>query len=210
MYQAATPLQRFGYRFTRHWLTITAGYFFIFAIGLCLKPLLMNPRRNWEAALSLIVHYGIFAALGYTFGWEQAFLSFLFPVIVACGMGSYLFYAQHSFPEAELRGRQDWEFTAAALYSSSMIDMSWLMHWLTGNIGYHHVHHLNSMIPFYRLPEAMAAVPELASPRRTSLKPRDVLSCLSLHLWDSEQKRMITYREARRPAEPTALSAAPQ
>ncbi len=64
--------------------------------------------------------------------------------------------------------------------------MGRLMRWFTGNIGYHHVHHLNSKIPFYRLPEAMAAIKELQDPVTTSLRPRDVFACLRLKLWDPD------------------------
>jgi omega-6 fatty acid desaturase (delta-12 desaturase) len=69
--------------------------------------------------------------------------------------------------------------------------------WVTANIGYHHIHHLNSRIPFYRLPEAMAAIPELQEPTITTLNPKDIISCLKLKVWDPEQNRMITLREVR-------------
>jgi omega-6 fatty acid desaturase (delta-12 desaturase) len=72
-----------------------------------------------------------------------------------------------------------------------------IMKWFTGNIGYHHVHHLNPRIPFYRLPEAMAAIPELQHPVVTSLRPLDVLSCFRANLWETETQRMVNYREAR-------------
>ena len=65
-------------------------------------------------------------------------------------------------------------YTRAALESSSFMEMSPLMHWFTGNIGYHHVHHLNPQIPFYRLPEAMAGIPEMQHPGRTSLRLKDL------------------------------------
>jgi omega-6 fatty acid desaturase (delta-12 desaturase) len=69
-----------------------------------------------------------------------------------------------------------------------------IMSYFTGNIGYHHVHHLNHRIPFYRLPEAMAAIEELQHPRGvTSLSPRDILACFRQKLWDPEQGRMVGY-----------------
>ena len=72
-----------------------------------------------------------------------------------------------------------------------MMDMPPVMHWLTGNIGYHHVHHINHRIPFYRLPEAMAAIPELQNPRRTSLRPADIRACFQRTLWDPGKNRMV-------------------
>ena len=70
------------------------------------------------------------------------------------------------------------------------------MHWFTGNIGYHHIHHLNAKIPFYRLPEAMAGIEEMQSPTTTSLHPLDIFRCLQLKLWDYENDRLVTFKEA--------------
>jgi omega-6 fatty acid desaturase (delta-12 desaturase) len=84
----------------------------------------------------------------------------------------------------------------AALESSSMIRMGRLARWLTGNIGFHHVHHLNHRIPFYRLPEAMAALPALQSPSTTSLSVRDIASCLALKLWSPGEARMVGFGRA--------------
>jgi omega-6 fatty acid desaturase (delta-12 desaturase) len=89
--------------------------------------------------------------------------------------------------------RDAWSFGRAALESSSFMEMSPLMNYFTGNIGYHHVHHLNPTIPFYRLPEAMAAIPELQNPGKTTLKPRDVIQCFKLKLWDPEAGKMVGY-----------------
>ena len=72
--------------------------------------------------------------------------------------------------------------------------MSPLMHWFTGNIGYHHVHHLNALIPFYRLPETMEALVELQSPGVTSLSWRDVIACLRLKLWSPEMGKFVGFR----------------
>jgi omega-6 fatty acid desaturase (delta-12 desaturase) len=72
------------------------------------------------------------------------------------------------------------------------------MQWFTGNIGFHHVHHVNVRIPFYRLPEAMESIPELQSPATTSLSPRDIAECFRSSLWDEERQQMVSYREAER------------
>jgi len=84
--------------------------------------------------------------------------------------------------------------------------MSSWMHWFTGNIGYHHVHHLNSKIPFYRLPEAMASIAELQRPLETSFSWRDVWACFQMNLWDEREDCFVTYREgAARVAAPGAF-----
>ena len=73
-----------------------------------------------------------------------------------------------------------------------------VMAWFTGNIGYHHVHHLNVRIPFYRLPDAMNAIPELQSPATTTLSIGEIRGCFRACLWDEKQQRAVTYREASR------------
>ena len=110
-------------------------------------------------------------------------------------LGSYLFYAQHNFPAAIYKPNTEWNYAGAALESSSYMEMNKIGHWMTANIGYHHVHHLNSRIPFYRLPEAMAAIPELQRPGRTSLSPSNIIKCLRLKAWDPELNRMVGYSE---------------
>jgi omega-6 fatty acid desaturase (delta-12 desaturase) len=69
------------------------------------------------------------------------------------------------------------------------------MNWFTANIGYHHVHHLNSHIPFYRLPEAMAALPELQHPKTTTLRPRDMIKCFKMSLWDPAAELLVAFPE---------------
>ena len=121
-------------------------------------------------------------------------LGLVVPLFVGSGMGSYLFYAQHNFPGAKMCSPSEWSHVDAALVSSSYMPMNPVMHWFTGNIGYHHVHHLNAKIPFYRLPEAMAGIEELQSPPTTSLYPRDVLACLRLKLWNEEEERFVSFK----------------
>ena len=103
-----------------------------------------------------------------------------------------MFYAQHNFPGVTFVGNEEWTYEGAALDSSSYMKLNPLMHWVTANIGYHHIHHMNSRIPFYRLPEVMAAIPELQTAKTTSLKPKDVLACLRLKVWDFEKQKMIS------------------
>ncbi|HRD37488.1 MAG TPA: fatty acid desaturase, partial [Bacteroidia bacterium] len=106
-------------------------------------------------------------------------------------MGAYLFYAQHNFPGVTFKGNEEWTYEGAALESSSYMDLNPFMHWVTANIGYHHVHHMNARIPFYRLPEVMKALPELQNAKKTSLKPKDIIACFKLKVWDFEKQQMV-------------------
>jgi omega-6 fatty acid desaturase (delta-12 desaturase) len=196
MWHDATPAQRARYRATRHPLVVLSGYVTIFAYSICLSPLLRNPSRHWDSALALLVHCGSIAALWVFGGFQSAFFVVLLPMTVASMLGSYLFFAQHSFKHMIVLSKESWTFYRAALKSSSYLRLNRLMQWFTGNIGYHHVHHLNVRIPFYRLPEAMAAIPDLQSPITTSLAPSEIVACFRSSLWDENRQRMVSYREA--------------
>jgi omega-6 fatty acid desaturase (delta-12 desaturase) len=153
----------------------------------------LNPRKHADAALAFVLHAALVAALAY-YDAATLVLAVMLPFAIAMALGSYLFYAQHNFPDVKLCDEADWSYVHAALHSSSFIRMGRLMRWFTGNIGYHHVHHLNARIPFYRLPEAMAGIAELQSPGATSLECRDVLACLRLKLWDRRKNRLVSFQ----------------
>ncbi len=196
MYKGLKPEQRRLLKIVRHPLTILAGIATTFFIGFCYAAFRRDPRQHWAAPLSGVVWFVTLFALAFSLDWTRAIQLWALPIAMHSALGSYLFYAQHNFPDCELRDRRNWEYSAAALKSSSMFDMSAPMHWFTGNIGYHHVHHLNHRIPFYRLPEAMAGMPELQSPGRTSWRPADVAACLRCSVWDPDQGRLISFEEA--------------
>jgi len=163
---------------------------------MCIRPLLAAPRQHWDAALSLCAHASIIVVLLSFTGLPTTFFVFVLPTWIATTLGAYLFYVQHNFPGVRLRDIEGWSYCQAALSSSSYLEMGRVMNWLTGNIGYHHVHHLNAKIPFYRLPEAMAALPRLQNPPTTTFRVRDVLGCLRLKLWDESQDCFVSFSEA--------------
>ncbi|MDH3514762.1 MAG: fatty acid desaturase [Gammaproteobacteria bacterium] len=196
MWYAATPAERALYRLERHPLTVLAGYVTIFAYSICLLPLLRDPLRHWDSALVLLGHGTLIAGLWMLGGFDTAFFVVLLPMTIASALGSYLFFAQHSFRRMRIIPPEAWTFYRAAMESSSYMRLNKLMQWFTGNIGYHHIHHLNVRIPFYRLPETMAALPELQAPMMTSLAPRDIVDCFQSCLWDEDRQRMVSFREA--------------
>lgn len=191
IYAKMKPSQRRMYAFIRHPLTMLFGYFTVFVAGMCLSSFVRAPKTHWQGPFALLLQAGILYGMTAMWGVSAMLLGFALPMAGSLAVGAYLFYAQHNFPDVKLADRRTWNYHDAAVHASSMFDMSPLMHWFTGNIGFHHVHHLNHNIPFYRLPEAMAAVPELQTPGRTSWSLRDVTACLRLKLWDTSQQRMV-------------------
>ena len=186
---------RFRYLFMRHPLTILFGYIFVFQYGMCLQPSLTKPREHYDGLLAFLAHLLLAVGITWFLGWSALLLTLILPHAMASAIGSYLFYAQHNFPGVSFSDNARWTYDRAALESSSFLTAGPILAWFTANIGYHHVHHLNSRIPFYRLPEAVAAIPELQTPKTTSLHPLEIIRCLRLKVWDPEAQRMIRSRE---------------
>jgi acyl-lipid omega-6 desaturase (Delta-12 desaturase) len=116
-------------------------------------------------------------------------------VVLAATMGVWLFYVQHQFEATTWDEATDWSQPEAALHGSSHYDLPLPLRWFSANIGVHHVHHLSSGVPFYRLPEILRKYPELREVGRLTLWQSFV--CVRLVLWDEETRRMLSFREAR-------------
>jgi omega-6 fatty acid desaturase (delta-12 desaturase) len=194
---SAPPLRRLLYRLNRSPLLIALSYPIAFLGSLSLGYFLWHPRRHADGLLAVILHAAIAVALCRWGGWQALLFAQTLPFLVACAVGGYLFYAQHNFPEVMLYGKGEWTYDDAALHSSSHLRMGRLLRWFTGNIGYHHIHHLNARIPFYRLPSAARSLPSFDQQVGTSLRLRDIWRCLRLALWDSSARRMVPYSGVR-------------
>ena len=187
---------RFQYLFMRHPLTILFGYVFVFLWGMCVYPFINQPREHRDCLISFVVHVTLGVALTCFFGWSALVLTLVVPHFIACAIGTYLFYAQHNFPTVSFFDRAGWAYEKAALESSSFMKTGPIMAWFTANIGYHHIHHLNARIPFYRLPEVFRAMPELKTAKTTSLHIADIVRCLRLKVWDVEAQQMVRLPKA--------------
>jgi acyl-lipid omega-6 desaturase (Delta-12 desaturase) len=194
-YQEMNGRQKFEYLAIRHPLTIALGYFSMFIFGMCIASFISSPRKHFDSLIALVLHITLSILLCLFLGWQIWFCLFFLPFLIAFAMGAYLFYAQHNFPGVSFSDNKEWAYEKAALESSSYMEMGPVMSWLTGNIGYHHIHHLNSKIPFYRLPEVMSQLKELQACKRTSLKIREIYACLRLKIWDQDRKMMIGLKD---------------
>lgn len=198
-YQARGWLGRFGYRLYRHPLVLLGlGPAYLFLLRHRLPIGLMKAGAiYWISALATNLVTALVLALPlYLFGFGVTALVF-FPVLLsAASMGVWLFYVQHQFPDAHWDRADDWSFHDAALLGSSHLDLPKVLGWFTGYIGIHHVHHLASRIPFYRLPEVLKQHPALRNMNRfTAL---EACSTLRLALWDEDRRMMVSFREAAR------------
>ena len=186
--------ERFKYLFMRHPLTILFGYVSVFLFGMVIFPFFESPRKHFDCLLAFLLHIVLIVTWVMIFGWWTLLLAFIFPRLLGCALGSYLFYAQHNFPGVVFNDKAGWTFEKAALESSSYMKCNPIMAWFIANIGYHHIHHLNHHVPFYRLPELYRDIPELRCVKTTSLHPLEILRCLRLKVWCVETQRMVGVR----------------
>jgi acyl-lipid omega-6 desaturase (Delta-12 desaturase) len=143
------------------------------------------------ADLVLVLAIG---GLCFALGW-RAVLLVQGPVLLITGaVGIWLFYVQHQFEDAYWQSHDEWEYREAALSGSSYLELPPLLRFFTGNIGFHHVHHLSARIPNYNLPAAHEQVSELHAVPRLSV--RQGLRATRLKLWDERRGRLVTFREA--------------
>jgi len=116
-------------------------------------------------------------------------------VLLASSMGVWLFYVQHQFDLVVWFRGADWSFQEAALQGSSHYDLPGLLRWFTANIGVHHVHHLCSRIPFYRLRQVLRDYPQLQSVGRVTFS--ESVRTVRLALWDETKRKLVSFRDAR-------------
>ncbi len=152
---------------------------------------------RWWAAAALAL-YIVLMTTRLVFAPDFLLFAIGIPSIVASWLSVYMFYCQHNYPGMRYFDATEWDHMATSVYSSSYMKTGRVMEWFTANLGYHHVHHANAAIPFYRLPEAMQAIEAFRTPITTSLWPWDMYRCLRLKLWDPDRMRMVSFAEFRR------------
>ncbi|MBV1860563.1 MAG: fatty acid desaturase, partial [Nannocystaceae bacterium] len=189
-FDAATPTERRRYLWSRHPFKILFGYIWVGIYGMCVQAFLRTPKKNWAGPLALVLHIVGVAAAWRLFGLQTGVLLVIVPCFINHAIAAYLFYAQHNFPGTRFFAKSEWSYTEAAVAGSSYFRMGAVMRWMTADIGYHHVHHLNHKIPTYRSAEAMEALPELQSPTTTSWRPHDVWANLRLAVWNPKTLSM--------------------
>src|ERR1019366_10554087 len=107
-------LTRIKYLFMRHPLTIVFGYLTVFLQGMCIYPFFNDPKQHFDCLIAIIVHLTVAALLTYFFGWPALLLAQTIPALIACGIGTYLFYAQHNFTSVSFKDKSGWTYEKAA------------------------------------------------------------------------------------------------
>jgi len=196
-FRALSRTGRVLYRLYRHPIVLFGfGPAYLFLLRHRLPIGMM--RKGWRPWLSAMGTNASIAAIAGTLIWVMGIELFLLvhlPItLVAASLGVWFFYVQHQFEHTHWDHDEDWSFHAAALHGSSHYDLPWILRWFTANVGVHHVHHLASRVPFYRLPEVLRAVPVLATVSRVTI--RQSFSAVRLVLWDERKRRLVSFAEA--------------
>lgn len=209
-YHSRSRWRRWHYRIYRHPLVL-------FGIGPAYLLLVryrvplgreLRDRQHWLSIIgtdlvAAIAAVGLSAIIGagpFLLAWSTVLL-------LATSLGVWFFYIQHQFADTYWADAASWEFRTAAIEGSSYYDLPRFLHWLTGSIGFHHIHHLASKIPNYRLRACFEANSEFQRAKRLTLWTS--IKSVHLALWDEERRELISFRQARRQLAQTTQSAIP-
>lgn len=195
-FKAASPSKRFAYRLFR-----------TLFVRLIITPMLwmIAPRIPfWHMGprifISMLLHNITYAVLFYFIHingwWFEAFWVYLLPLYLFNFAASIMFYVQHQFEDTSWEKEENWSLFDASIRGSSYVDLGPFFRWMTGNVGCHHVHHLNTRIPCYNLRNATEEVDSVLQVDRIHFK--DLWKHFRLSLWDEEQQRLIRIKDVRK------------
>lgn len=196
-YLALPPIKRLGYRLYRNPAVMFGiGPTFVFFLQQRVPVGMMKDWRTWVSTLgnTAIIALGV-AIMMWLIGVAPVMLVNFTTMVIAATIGVWLFFVQHQYEGVSWSRNKTWKRDEAALHGSSHYDLPQPLRWLTANIGIHHVHHLSSRIPFYRLPQVLHDHPELRDIGRIGLWAS--FKNARLALWDEAGERLVSLREIR-------------
>lgn len=198
-FRVLPPFQRFIYRFWRHpAILFTIGPLVMFVIIQRFPTKGGGRREQISVHATNLALAGLVAGLIALMGWQAYLLIQLPIIIVAAAAGVWLFYVQHNYEGTYWERHDKWDYMTAALYGSSFYQLPAVLQWFSGNIGFHHIHHLSPRIPNYRLAKCHE---ENAVFHVEPLTLRKSLRSLRLRLWSEEARQMVGF-EALQPMRP--------
>ncbi|HJR35949.1 MAG TPA: fatty acid desaturase [Gemmatimonadales bacterium] len=196
-YLSASPLRKFWYRIYRNPVILLGfGPAFLFIKHRWPTRGIAGRKEVWNVHLTNLALAALITTLSLLIGFREFMLIWLPIFLLSGSAGVWLFYVQHQFEDAYWRGGEDWDYATAAVYGSSYFRLPKVLQWFTGNIGFHHVHHLSPKIPNYRLEKCHRENPTFQ--KVVTLTLRESVRTLALRLWDEESGRMVSFGHLRR------------
>ncbi|MCC2685000.1 MAG: fatty acid desaturase [Paenibacillaceae bacterium] len=193
-YAALSVWGRLGYRLYRNpFVMFGLGPLYIFLIGYRVnrKGARRKERMNTHVTNAALV--GLMGLLGWLFGWKE-FLLVQGPIFYLSGVvGIWLFYVQHQFEDTYYERADKWDYVSAAMQGSSYYKLPGILQWITGNIGFHHIHHLDPQVPNYHLPHIHESSDELRNVPAIGLQLS--LQAFRYRLWDESSKRFVGFKD---------------
>jgi acyl-lipid omega-6 desaturase (Delta-12 desaturase) len=195
-YLEASRWKRFAYRLARNPVVLFGlAPLFIFFIKMRFPAAKAPRRERHSVAWTNLAIVGMVAGMSFIFGLGTYLLLQMFITLVAGSAGVWLFYVQHQFEGVYWERDEDWDFCTAALKGSSFYKLPKVLQWFSGNIGFHHIHHLSPRIPNYHLEKCHRAEPFFQTVKPVTLFAS--LKSLTFRLWDEQRQRLVGYRVLR-------------
>lgn len=196
-YRASSVWVRLAYRIYRNPVVLfLIGPMILFLIIHRFPVKDADSREHWNVHLTTLAAAALLCGMGFGLGWHVVLAIHLPLFFVSAVLGVWLFYVQHQFDPTYWEHTEDWDMYAAALQGSSHYKLPRILQWFSGNIGFHHIHHLRPHIPNYNLERCYKAIRELQLPNPLTLWHS--LKCMTLHIWDEKDKLLLNFRQTRR------------
>ncbi|MCH1504693.1 MAG: fatty acid desaturase [Verrucomicrobiales bacterium] len=192
-YEESSRWQKFAYALVRHpivLLGVAPTWLFLLRERFATKGAKPRERQSvWYMNLAVV---SLAATLIAIFGLKSYLIIQLITILIAATCGVWLFYVQHQYEDTYWAAGDEWDYTTAAIEGSSFYKLPKVLQWFSGNIGFHHIHHLSSRIPNYNLERCHNSHPMFHDVK--PLLPMASLKCMHYRLWDQENKRLITFQ----------------
>ncbi|KMJ55500.1 fatty acid desaturase [Bacillus sp. LL01] len=193
-YVSASFKERLAYRIYRNPLVMFGlGPLFLFLITNRFNRKDARKKERFNTHLINVSVVVVYSALIWLIGW-QAFLLVQAPILFVSGsLGIWLFYVQHQFEDSYFEDEEEWDYVKAAIDGSSYYKLPKVLQWVTGNIGYHHVHHLSPRVPNYNLEKVHATTPPLQ--QATTITVGSSLQSIRFRLYDQKSKTFVSFKQ---------------
>ena len=195
-YLESSRWKRFAYRLARNPVVLfVIAPFFLFVIRERFPSAKANRRERSSVYWMNLAIFGMVTGMSWLYGIKAYLLIQLTITMVGGAVGVWLFYVQHQFEGVYWERGEEWDYTAAALQGSSFYKLPRILQWFSGNIGFHHIHHLSSRIPNYNLERCHKANPMFQKVKPITLSSS--MKSLTFRLWDEQRSRLVGYRHLR-------------